>query len=124
MRSLAVALVLMLAIGVSGFAQKNGGGGKAKAAKDEPKSTAPVKAHQAKGASSGKELQKIEHEKPGKGTHAKRTPAAKVKNTKEAHASGINFNGKGGKGSAVSGRNGGGTLKGRLKEKGKGKKNQ
>ena len=116
----------MLTLGVSGFAQKNGGGGKAKATKNEPKSTAPVAAHAPKSArSSSKDLQKIEHEKPGKGAHAKKAPAAKVKNAKESRSSGINFNGKGGRGSGVSGRNGGaGSLKGRLKEKGKGKKNQ
>ena len=124
MRSFVVALALMLAMGVSGFAQKHGGGSKAKAAKNEPKSTASVATHQGKAASSDKELKKIEHEKAAKGAHAKKQPAAKVKNAKESRSSGINFNGKGGKGSGVSARNGGGSLKGRLKEKGKGKKNQ
>jgi len=121
MRFLVAVMAITLAMSLNGFAQK--GNAKSKESKNEPKSTATVKAPKGKAAgSSGKELQKIEHEKTTKGAHAnKKTPrATTVKASKDSRGSGINFNSKGGKGTGTSAR-GGGSLKGRLKEKGKSK---
>lgn len=118
MRFLVAVMAITLAMSLNGFAQK--GRSKAYESKNEAKSTAPVKAPKA-GASSSKQLQRIEREKGSKGARStKKTHATNVKANKDTRNSGINFNGKGGKGSGTSAR-GGGSLKGRLKEKGKSK---
>jgi hypothetical protein len=116
MRFSAAVMAVTLALGVSAAAQN------AKA-KSEPRSTAPMKATGA-GASgaTGKELQKIENEKPARGqtTRAKKGPTPVIRADKSSSNQAINFNGKGGGGSGVSTRNNS-SLKGRLKQKGQGK---
>ncbi len=118
-------MAVTLALSVGGAAQvvKASGGHSASASKNEPKSTAPVKATGAGTANAqSKQLQKIERETPkGGSAQPKKTPAPKVlKEDKSSNNQAINFNGKGGgTGTAMSSRSGG-SLKGRLKQKGQG----
>lgn len=134
--SIAVATVV-LALGALGVAQggkgqggkgygSGGSGASARAAaKSQPKSTVPMKVAGPKaGGSSSKQLQKVENEKIGKGQHSRKTHVRTVRANKESHSGGgaINFNGRGGKGTGLNA-HGGGSLKGRLKQKGKGKQN-
>ena len=115
-------MVGVLAIGLNGAAQDVKSHAGKKESQSEPKSTAPVKTVGPKaGGSSSKQLQKIEHQKVSKGDHTKKTHARVVKTTKDSRNSGINFNSGGGKGTGLNAHNGG-SLKGRLKQKGKGKK--
>jgi|HubBroStandDraft_6_1064221.scaffolds.fasta_scaffold508378_2 hypothetical protein len=125
MRFSSAVVAVTLALSVFGAAQvvKTSGGHGAGASKNEPKSTAPAKATGAGTTNAqSKELQKIEHETPKGGSgQAKKTPAPKVlKADKSSNNQAINFNGKsGGTGSGVGSRSGG-SLKGRLKQKGQG----
>jgi hypothetical protein len=125
MRFLSAVVAVTLALSMCSAAQvvKTSGGHGAGASKNEPKSTAPAKATGA-GTSNAqsKELQKIEREQPkGASSQPKKTPAPKVlKEDKSSNNAAINFNGKsGGTGSGVGARSGG-SLKGRLKQKGQG----
>jgi hypothetical protein len=125
MRFLSGVIAVTLALSVCGAAQvvKTSGGHSASASKNEPKSTAPAKATGAGTTNAqSKELQKIEREQPkGGNSQPKKTPTPKVlKEDKSSNNQAINFNGKGGgTGSGVSARSGG-SLKGRLKQKGQG----
>ena len=129
MRVFAAVVALMLAVAVSGSAQNkkarwSSGGSARSEAKSQPKCTVPMKVAGPKsGGSSSKQLQKVEHEKVGKGTRTPKARAHVVKADKESRGSQnskINFNGSGGKGTGLNAHNGG-SLKGRLKEIGKGK---
>jgi hypothetical protein len=126
MRFFSAVMAVTLALSVGGAAQvvRGSGGHSGSASKNEPKSTAPVKATGAGTTNAqSKQLQKIEREtaKSGGSAQPKRTPAPKVlKEDKSSNNQAINFNGKsGGTGSAMSSRSGG-SLKGRLKQKGQG----
>jgi hypothetical protein len=123
MRFFVAVMAAILAVGLNGAAQDVKSHGGKRAAQSEPKSTVPAKAAGAKtSGTSSKQLQKIEHQKVSKGEHTKKTHARVVKTTKDSRNSGINFNNSGGKGTGLNAHNGG-SLKGRLKQKGKGKKN-
>ncbi|MGB9198245.1 MAG: hypothetical protein WCB53_15085 [Terriglobales bacterium] len=120
MRFFVAVMAVVLAVGANGLAQNGSGNA---SAKNEPKSTVPMKAagpHSAgTSGSSSKELQKVENEKVAKDDHAKKTHVRTVRATKERNSA-INFNGRGSKGTGMSSRSGG-SLKGRLKQKGQGK---
>lgn len=123
MRFFISVMTAVLAFGLSGAAQNGKTHAGSKASRSEPKSTAPVKMAGPKASgSSSKQLQKIEHQKVSKGDHTKKSHARVLKTTKDSRNSGINFNSSGGKGTGLNAHNGG-SLKGRLKQKGKGKKN-
>ncbi len=123
MRFFVAVMAAVLALGLSGAAQNGKSHAGKSESKSEPKSTVPMKVAGPKsGGSSSKQLQKIEHAKVAKGDHTKKSHARVVKTTKDSRSSGINFNNGGGKGTGLNAHSGG-SLKGRLKQKGKGKKN-
>jgi len=123
MRFFSAVMAVTLALSVCGAAQvKSSGGHAASASKNAPRSTAPPKATGAGATAQSKDLQKIERETPkGGSAQPKKTPVPKViKEDKSSNNQAINFNGKGGgTGSGVGSRSGG-SLKGRLKQKGQG----
>jgi hypothetical protein len=125
MRILRVLTALLIAIGLSTLAQADKAtvtlGGHTR--KDPaPKSTVPAKGGgAARGTASSKKLQSLEREKvKSTRTPREKKPATRTvaKVDKRGNAA-INFCGKGGK--VTEGKNRSGGLKGRLKEKGKGR---
>ncbi|MGA9353099.1 MAG: hypothetical protein WBV46_05370 [Terriglobales bacterium] len=125
MRFLSAVMVVTVALSVFGAAQvKSSGGHSAGAAKSGPKSTAAPKTTGAGAANAqSKDLQRIERETTkgaGNGQPKKTHAPTVLKADKSNNNPTINFNGKGGGGGSGIGSRNGGSLKGRLKQKGQG----